>query len=236
MERPSAPVKNNGTKAAKTAKATKIPYRERQKKRRELRRIFLNGVLFKNPMLVGALGMFPLVTCTTLKNALELSFLLLVISIPVNVVLCYTGNLVPGWVRPTWAAAISLAVYAPASIWMDSLFPGSVQSLGMAAALMAVNSMVLSRANEYAPAHIFSAVIADTLGCTLGGAMVLCLTAVLREWITYGDVGMRTMTLFRGKGISLPFFGFLILGFLAAGVQHINRRRSQPKGKKVDRL
>ena len=36
--------------------------REKSKKRRELRAIFFNGVLFKNPMLVGALGIYPMLT------------------------------------------------------------------------------------------------------------------------------------------------------------------------------
>lgn len=237
MGKPSAPVKGSAPRRNRRETPDFRVSRERKRKRRELRTVFWNGVLFKNPMLVGALGMFPLVACTTLKNALELSFLLLAISLPVNLILCFTGNLVPLWARPALAAGVSMVVYIPASLLTNWLFYGALQSLGMAAALMAVNSMILSRANEYAPAHIPSAVLADTLGCCLGGALVLCLAAILREWAAYGSIGMRSSMPYRGNGLDLPFFGFLLLGFLAAAVQHVNRRRAErAAGKKVNRL
>lgn len=187
-------------------------------------------------MLVGALGIYPMiVACQTLRNALELSVMLAAMSIPAGLILCFTGNLVPVWVRPALSAIVSALLYIPASALMESLFPGAIQSLGMAAAIMAVNSMVLSRSAQYAPDHIPSAVLADSLGCSLGGALVMCIAAVIREFLAYGSVIMqRSAFAYGGKGVGLPFFGFILLGFMAAFVQYINRRRAEhSSGKKV---
>ena len=212
---------------------------EKKKKRRELRAIFSNGVLFKNPMLVGALGIYPMLTaCHTLRAALELSVILAAMSIPAGLILCFTGNLVPLWARPALAAGVAAVLYIPASALMEWIFPGAIQSLGMVAGMMVVNSMVLSRSAQYAPDHIPSAVLADTVGCSLGGTLVMCLAAFIREWLIYGDLKLgRISSAYSGEGIAHPFFGFLILGFLAALVQYINRRRAERRsGRKVTRL
>ena len=90
--------------------------REKSKKRRELRAIFFNGVLFKNPMLVGALGIYPMLTaCHTLRGALELSVVLVAMAVPAGLILCFTGNLVPLWARPGLAAVVAALLYIPAS-------------------------------------------------------------------------------------------------------------------------
>ena len=126
--------------------------REKSRKRRELRAIFLNGVLFKNPMLVGALGIYPmLAACHTLRGALELSVVLAAMAVPAGLILCFTGNLVPLWARPALAAGVAALLYIPASALMEWIFPGALNSLGMAAGMMVVNSMVLSRSAQYAP-------------------------------------------------------------------------------------
>ncbi|NLG92672.1 MAG: hypothetical protein GX485_03790, partial [Clostridiales bacterium] len=52
---------------------------------RETGTIFLNGVLYKNPVLVGALGMFPVVFAgNNLKNAAVLSLLYFFLSVPLS--------------------------------------------------------------------------------------------------------------------------------------------------------
>ena len=120
---------------------------------------------------------------------------------------------------------------------MEWIFPGALNSLGMAAGMMVVNSMVLSRSAQYAPDHIPSAVLADTVGCSLGGTLVMCLAALIREWFQYGGVSVDRIVSAYGSGAAHPFFGFLILGFLAALVQYINRRRAERSaGRRVTRL
>ena len=113
--------------------------------------------------------------------------------------------------------ACSAVCWVPAALLMDRWFPGSLNALGTAAVLQIANSMVLSRLNEYAPTHIFPAVLADALGCMLGGGLLICLQAALRSWLRGADLwsGSAELPGPLGDAPSLPFFGFLILGFLS---------------------
>lgn len=191
--------------------------------------IFRSGVLFRNPVAVGALGLFPVVAAATgLKDAAALSLLFLLISVPSELVLCGAGMLVPKWVRPAAVLIVSAVFYVPAVLLLGAVMPGSVERLGMAAALMICNSVLYSRAEEYAPEHIFPAVLADAAGCSVGFAAVVCLVASVRElWLTGGIWGHGTAGQGAGAGLDLPFAGFLLVGLLAALIQKINLRREE---------
>lgn len=213
--------------------------KKNKRKRESLREVFWNGAIFKNPVLVGALGIYPiLAACHTLRNALELSVLLAAMAIPAGLLLYCIGRFMPSWALPALAAGTAGVLYLPASALMENLFPGAINSLGIAAGLMTVNSMVLSRWGSYTPNCSFPAVLADTIGCSLGGTLVMCLCALFREWFVYGNIALRRASSpYNGRGAALPFFGFIILGFMAAFVQSINRRRAASSGrKKVNRL
>lgn len=193
--------------------------------------IFLNGLLFRNPVLIGALGMYPLAAAAwNLKNAAALSVLFAALALPSGFVLCVCGMLVPRWFRPGLVLLATALFYVPAAYLTDRLLPGSVADLGMAAGLMTCNSVIFSRADEYAPEHVAAAVAADALGCSLGFAGLAYLLAAVRGfWLGNGGPGLSPV----GRGADLPFAGFVLLGFLAALVQWINRRRAE---RAADRL
>ncbi|WP_326974914.1 Rnf-Nqr domain containing protein [Caproicibacter sp. BJN0012] len=198
--------------------------------------IFFNGLLFRNPVLIGALGMYPIAAAAwNVKNAAALSVLFLALSLPSSLLLCLTGMLVPRWFRPGLVLLVSAALYVPAGFLTDLLLSGSVSNLGMAAGLMICNSVVFSRAEEYAPEHVALAVAADSLGCSAGFAVTAFLIAVLRgAWM--GGAGLPGGTGFAvGRAADLPFAGFLLLGFLAALIQWINRLRSRRSAERMKR-
>ena len=192
--------------------------------------IFFNGLLFRNPVLIGALGMYPVAAAAwSPANAAALSLLFFLLSLPSSLSLCLTGMLVPRWFRPGLVLLVSAAFYYPAAILTDLLVPNSISNLGMAAGLMICNSVIFSRADEYAPEHVAAAVAADSLGCSAGFALVAFTAALLREaWLK--GVGIPA-----ARAADLPFAGFLLLGFLAALLQWINRLRAQRGAERVKR-
>ena len=58
--------------------------------------------------------------------------------------------------------------------------------------------------------------------------------AALRSWLRGADLwsGSAELSGPLGDAPSLPFFGFLILGFLAAAVQAVNARRAKHAGRR----
>jgi Na+-translocating ferredoxin:NAD+ oxidoreductase RnfE subunit len=202
---------------------------------RETGTIFLNGVFYKNPVLVGALGLYPIVAAGyNLRNAVELSILFFLLSLPTALVFCQIGELIPLWLRPGTVLIASAVFYLPASWLTGKLFEDSIAALGMFAGLMICNSVILSRSNDYAPTHIGWAVAADAVGCSVGFTLVICVTAAIREYLLKGGVWHTNTGIYgtADAGISLPFFGFILLGFFAAFVQWINEKRSRAAAKK----
>ena len=187
-------------------------------------KIFCNSLFFRNPVLIGALGLFPVAAAGySVRNAEALSLLFVCLAFPTGILFCLVGKCLPQWIRPGAVLAASAAVYIPAARLTESLLPGSVTALGVAGALMVCNSIIVSRAEGYAPGHIWIAVIADAAGCSAGFASVIFLSAVLREWMAGGPWGMDAMP--SRAGVTMPFAGFLLLGFFAAFVQWANGRR-----------
>ena len=189
--------------------------------------IFLNGLLFRNPVLIGALGLYPVAAAARdLRSAAALSVLFLALALPSGLILCLLGLLVPRWFRPGLALLVSAACYLPAGRLTDLLLPGSVSGLGMAAGLMICNSVIFARADEYAPEHVAAAVAADAMGCSAGFACAALLLGGLRGFWMTGSLPGAALP-FSGWGFDLPFAGFLLLGFLSALVQWINRKRAE---------
>lgn len=206
---------------------------------RETAKIFLNGVFFKNLVLIGALGLFPIVAAGyNVRAGLGLSFLLLFISLPVELLLCGIGGLLPLWARPSVVLAASALFYIPAAWLLDRFFPGSVGALGIFAGLMICNSMILSRANDYAPSHIFWAVLADVLGCAIGFSLLMFFVSAIREFLQRGSILNHNTSVYiaADRGTALPFFGFLLIGFAAAFLQWYNlRKEKRAAGREVHR-
>ncbi len=169
--------------------------------------IFLNGLVFRNPVAIGALGLFPVVGAGyTMQNAAVLSLMMLVMMLPV----C----LLSGWVKiPVWIRPAALAKW---------LMPQAFSALGIYTVLMIGNSIILSRANDYAPSHITLAVLMDSLGCTAGFSAVIFLVAALRQ--VWSNVVAETGGIYHAG--AYPLVGFLLLGMIAALIQHANAKRA----------
>ena len=93
---------------------------------RETGTIFLNGAFFKNPVLVGALGLYPVVAAGyNMKNAVELSLLFLFLSLPLTLLFCLVGEMMPVWIRPGLVLKASAVLYLPAAWLTEKLIPGA---------------------------------------------------------------------------------------------------------------
>lgn len=228
-----------------TNKLAIVKIKARKKKRMQRRvtllkegvTVFLNGLLFKNPVVIGALGLYPVAAAAyNLRNAAALAVLLLVMMLPTCLASCWIGDKIPHWIRPAVVLTVSAVCYVPASIVAGEAVPNASLSLGIYAPLMIGNSIILSRANDYAPSHISFAVLADSLGCTAGFAAVVLLVGGAREILSLGTLwGAATgIPPLLQKPATYPFMGFLMIGFLAALVQLINGRRAR-SGKKVQK-
>lgn len=200
----------------------------------ELRRIFVNGVLYKNPVLFSALGLFPAVAAaTTLQNGVALCVMMAILLLPICFLFSLFGSLIPAWLKPVVILLLCAGLYIPISLVMKSLLPQGIASLGIYAPLMVANALVFSRAEGFASKHILIAAMSDALGCTVGFGLVTCVIAAIREILAYNTLwGHPVGGGFKISGAALPFSGFILAGFLAAIVQYGTNHHAEKKAKR----
>jgi Na+-translocating ferredoxin:NAD+ oxidoreductase RnfE subunit len=197
-----------------------------------LRELFVNGVLYKNPVLIGAIGLCPVVAAgTSLKNGAALSLLLTLLLLPTCLLFSLVGDKVPMWLRPPVILVLSAALYVPAGMFTQHVMPGTLSALGIYAPLMTANAIIASRAKNFSARHIYYAAIVDGAGCALGFSLVICLSSALREALCEGSLWGISLGIGGGiPGMRYVFAGFLVLGFLSAAARAAVRRRDKRRG------
>lgn len=193
---------------------------------KESTNIFMNGLVFRNPVAIGALGLFPVVGAGySISNAAALSLMMLVMMLPVCVISGWLRG--PAWVRPAVVLVLSGILYLPAAGLIELLMPQVMSKLGVYGVLMIGNSIILSRANDYAPTRVTLAVVMDSLGCTAGFSAVIFLVAIAREtWATLLAGNPYVVGAGAAQKGAYPMLGFILLGGIAALIQHFNAKRA----------
>ena len=206
-----------------------MPAKNERTPARELLEIFLNGLLYKNPVLVGAIGLCPVVAAgTTLKNGVCLSVILFVLMLPTCLLFSLIGDKIPAFLRPPAVLILSGALYIPASLLCDAWLPGQTAVLGIYAPLMIANAIISSRAVGFSTKHVYYASLVDSLSCALGFAAVILPTSALRELVIYGAVWTTPAAKASGTDVTkYVFVGFILVGFLSAAAQGARNRRDK---------
>lgn len=195
----------------------------------QLSNIIKNGVLYKNPVLYSALGLCPVIASgMTLKEGLALSLMLACILIPCCILASILGSKIPEPARPPLYLLFSAGLYFLAVAAVNRYFPPDMlMNLGIFAPLMAVNGIIIRRADRFASKHIVFAAILDALACAAGFALVMCITAGIREMLTFGTLlGVHVYPRsWKIPGVTLACSGFIMLGFLSAFIHALRNRR-----------
>ena len=136
------------------AKSRIAKRRAQLKRRKYLRQLWdaMEGPLFtRNVVLTAGLGLFPiLVGCLDGKSAAALSLLCLYTTVPVCLVSSLVGKYLPLWVRPPLSAVLAAGIL----LLVDLGQPWLLRTCGIPGYLMAVGTVMLSHASDYAPGHV----------------------------------------------------------------------------------
>ena len=189
---------------------------------------FMRNVLYRNAVLTAALGMSVIVaTATTLKNAWIMSLLFAFTSIPTCLVSSAFFCRVPRYLRAAAVPITAAIFYSIGAIAIRSYFGAWSTLFRFYLPLVAVNSLMLSRAVRYAPQQTPFEAISDIITCTWGYAAVACAVGGVRELLQNGTLGGLRIHM-----AGVPFFGFIVLGFAAAIVRAVRLRHEQRQAHK----
>ncbi len=195
-----------------------------------------NGILARNPVLVAAMGMCPVVAAgVTLKNGVALSILLGALLVPSCVLSSVLYRRLPRWLRTPALVMGAAVLYAGAAWALSRMTYNMPAALGIYAPIMVVNSIVISRSEQFAARHTVLPALTDAVSSALGFSVVVCFCSAVRELLAFGTLwGKTVLSGYQSiSAVALPCFGFVILGYLAAAVKGIRRKRERRRKKRL---
>lgn len=195
----------------------------------KLGKIFKNGLINENPVLVQVIGMCPTLAVTTSAiNGLGMGLSTTAVLVCSNIVISLMRKIIPDKIRiPSFIVVIATFVTIVGML-LKAFVPTLDKALGLFIPLIVVNCLILARAESFASKNgpIESAV--DGLGMGLGFSLALTVLGAIREVL--GSGSLFGFSLFGASFepillFILPPGAFLTLGFLLAGFNKIKNKK-----------
>ncbi|NLO43703.1 MAG: electron transport complex subunit E [Candidatus Cloacimonetes bacterium] len=187
------------------------------------------GIIKENPIFVIVLGMCPTLAVTTsVENALGMGLAATFVLICSNIMISLIKDITPASIRIPVYIVVIAAFVSIVDMMMAAYLPALHKSLGLFIPLIAVNCIILGRAEAYASKNNVVMSIADAIGMGLGFTLSLSVVASIREIIGAGTwLNMRvTPASYDPMLIAILAPGaFITLGFLMAIMSMIKEKK-----------
>ena len=188
---------------------------------------FKKGIWFNNPILVLNLGLCPTLAVTTsASNALWMSLATTFVLVCSNILVSLIKNCTPAHIRIPIFITIIAAFVTLVEMMLNAFQPAIYKALGIYIPLIAVNCIILGRAEEFASKNGVLASALDGLGLGAGFGITLFVLGSIREILgantffgyTFID-GMEPVS-----AMILAPGAFFTLGLMLWGMNAINSR------------
>ena len=220
------------------------------------RKQLTEGLITNNPVLVQQIGMCAtMAITTTLFNGVGMGLSVLIILTCCNVVISAIRKIIPGEIRLAIFVVVIAGFVTIVDMLLKAFVPALSEALGVFIPLIVVNCIIIGRAEAFCQKMPIKDSFFDGIFQGLGYTLVLIAMCVVRELLGAGRFGGGLIDIsngFRftldgtGAGIqifpesygasimSLPFGGFLTLGFLIAAMQYALKKAEDKKAKKAE--
>ena len=198
-------------------------------------KIFTNGFLRENPLLVLNIGLCSSLGVTTsIFNGIGMGVGMTFVLFMSEIVISVFRKKIPSSIRlPVFIiiiAAFTTIVQLVLNAYVESLY----EALGVFLPLIVVNCIIMGRVEAFASKNTVLDSVLDSLGMGIGYTVVLVLISFFRELLGGG-------TLLSGTALKLELIpedfrigvfnsapgGFLVFGFLAALLQGLRQARAR---------
>lgn len=199
-------------------------------------KMFKEGLLTKNPVLVQMLGMCSTLAITTsLFNGIGMGLSVTIILICSNMMISALRKIIPNSIRIAAYIVIIAGFVTIVDLMLQAFLPDLSESLGVFIPLIVVNCIILGRAEAFASKNGVLASALDGLTQGVGYTMALCIMCIIREFLGSGTFGGGLIN--GGEGIRIlpegspamlvimPVGGFLTLGCVIAATQWLRGRK-----------
>ena len=196
-----------------------------------LKKQFMDGLLYQNPVLVQVLGMCSTMAITTsFFNGLGMGLAVTVILTLSNIIISAIRKIVPDKIRIAMFIVVIAGFVTMVDLFLQAFVPALAESLGVFIPLIVVNCIILGRAESFSYKNGVVASFFDGIFQGIGYTVVLLAMCIIRELLGAGTFGGGILGP-DGKGIqiipsqfpagmlTLPVGGFLVLACLIAAMQ-----------------
>ncbi|MDI9476785.1 MAG: electron transport complex subunit RsxE [Natronincolaceae bacterium] len=185
-----------------------------------IRRVFMDGVIFNNPTFVQVIGMCPtLAVSNSAVNGFGMGLAATAVLIGSNVVISMLRKATPDEIRiPIFIVVIATFVTIIEMV-VQAFFTPLYEALGIFLPLIVVNCIILARAEAFAFKNSVLSSAVDGLANGLGFTLALTILGTIRELFGAGSVFGKTIMWGSFEPMSIivqPSGGFLVLGILLA--------------------
>jgi len=147
------------------------------------------GVWSNNQMLVGLLGLCPLLaTTTSATNGLGMGLATTVVVVCSNATVSLVRNLVRPEIRIPVFVLVIASFVTLVELIMQAFFYEMYLVLGLFISLIVVNCMIIGRAEAFASKNSVDRALVDGLAVGLGATLVLTSLGALRELVGQGTI------------------------------------------------
>ncbi len=147
------------------------------------------GLFKSNPVFSLFLGLCSaLAVSTTLDNAIGMSMGVLFVLTLSNIIISAIRNITPNEIRIPVYIVIIASLTKSVDLLMAAYTPDLHSSLGTFIQLIAVNCIILGRAESFASKNPIKESIFDAIGMSCGFALSLTLISVTREFLSSGAI------------------------------------------------
>ncbi len=201
-----------------------------------LKKQFMDGLLYQNPVLVQVLGMCSTMAITTsFFNGLGMGVAVLVILTLSNVLISLLRKIIPDKIRIAMFIVVIAGFVTMVDLFLQAFVPALAKSLGVFIPLIVVNCIILGRAEAFSYKNGVAASFFDGIFQGIGYTVVLLIMCIIREFLGAGTFGGGLLgpvneagthmgiqilpSQFPAGMLTLPVGGFLVLGCLIAAMQ-----------------
>ncbi|MDR2841757.1 MAG: electron transport complex subunit E [Spirochaetaceae bacterium] len=186
-------------------------------------RIFTNGLVKENPLLILMIGLCSsLAVTTSVANGLGMGISMTFVLLMSEIVISLFKKLIPSSVRIPIFIIVIAAFTTIIDYVLQAYFPDLSKAMGVFIPLIVVNCIIMGRVEAFASKEPVCNVVADGLGMGIGYTWVLVGISLIREILGNGSV--LDIALFGDDFTPILFFalppgGFFIFGlFISLGL------------------
>ncbi len=175
-------------------------------------------IVVKNPVLIGTIGLCPVVAiCTSLKAALIMSLVTILTLIVAQALSSLVLRHFPQWFRMSLYMLVGMFVVVPCILLVEKIDPATMVALGIYLPLLAVNPIIVRQCEREGVNIGLAESFVNSLCAGFGYSAVLIVVGVVREIFGNGTVwGIKILPIVPAAGMLMPMGGFVVLAFMAA--------------------